>query len=46
MGSAMKREFSDKPLNEIEERDIAVATISGLTSWEDKIGVRGEEVGW
>ena len=46
MGSAMKREFSDIPLNEIEVRDIAVATISGLTSWEGRMGVRGEEMGW
>ena len=40
-GFGRKREFSAIPLNEIEVRVIAVATISGLTSWEDRTGVRG-----
>ena len=37
-GSGVERVFSAIPLNEIEVRAIAVATISGLTSWEGRMG--------
>ena len=43
MGSGAKREFSGILLNDIAVRAIAVATMSGLTSWED--GERGERGG-
>ena len=45
MGSGANRVFSTIPLNEIAVRAIAVATASGLTSWEGRTEVRREEGG-
>ena len=45
MGSGTNRVFSTIPLNEIEVRAIAVATIYGLTSWEGRTEVRREKGG-
>ena len=41
MGSGMSLEL----VIPVVARIIAVATMNGLTSWEDGTGVRGEEVG-